>query len=365
VTSSQLARDCHIYILMKSTPPFPRRWARVSIGLVLVALATLALEKLPYSTSWIEHVHLADLKPQRPDPDFRLGSLRWEVTHYAVDPMLEPLREYYRSHANGKKGVEAARLITEGIASRSPIGEPSQEFVNPGFDPVASFLLQLGGEPGHCTTRSGSVAAVLLASGIPARVFQILPLDPDGHLRADGHNVLEVWDEASGWSLVDPTIGGMLAGDRVGARSAFEKMRNPDAFEIFPDHQNAQYAATSSYYHDLGSRYCVLFPEPWLYIRSGDRSAPSPFRGRFVCVGPGHWQLGPAQKCLIAFIGLSMSYIATELVLVLVVPPTRRLLGECRAIRAAPSRRGLILPIPARVAFAGTRERWGWPRSGD
>ena len=100
----------------------------------------------------------------------------------AVDPRLEPLRNYYRLHAYGQKGLEAARLITEGIASHSPLGNPSQEFVDTGFDPVASFLLQLGGEPGHCVTRSGSVAAVLLASGIPARVFQIMPLDPDGRL---------------------------------------------------------------------------------------------------------------------------------------------------------------------------------------
>jgi len=205
---------------MNWTPRLPRRWARLSIGLVLVALATYALKILPYSTSLIEHVESTDVESPRPDPDFNLGSLRWEVSRYTVDPRLEPLRNYYRAHADGKKGLEAARLITEGIASHSPLGNPSQEFVDTGFDPVASFLLQLGGEPGHCTTRSGSVAAVLLASGIPARVFQIIPLDPDGHLGANGHNVLEVWDERSGWSLVDPTLGGMLAGDLSGSPSS-------------------------------------------------------------------------------------------------------------------------------------------------
>ena len=202
---------------MNWTPRLPGRWARLSIGLVLVALATYALKILPYSTSLIEHVESTDVESQRPDPDFNLGSLRWEVSRYAVDPRLEPLRNYYRAYADGKKGLEAARLITEGIASHSPLGNPSQEFVDTGFDPVASFLLQLGGEPGHCTTRSGSVAAVLLASGIPARVFQIIPLDPDGHLGVNGHNVLEVWDERSGWSMVDPTLGGMLAGDLSGS----------------------------------------------------------------------------------------------------------------------------------------------------
>jgi hypothetical protein len=351
---------------MNWTPRFPGRWTRVSIGLVVVALATYALKALPYSTSWIEQVELTDVKPQRPNPDFSLGSLRWEVSHYAVDPMLEPLREYYRAHANGKKGVEAARLITEGIASRSPLGVPSQEFVNPGFDPVASFLLQLGGEPGHCTTRSGSVAAVLLASGIPARVFQILPLDPDGHFRADGHNVLEVWDERSGWSLVDPTLGGMLAGDASDLSSASGNMHKLGAFTIFTDHKKAYYSKSKLYYHELGPSFCVVFPEPWLYVRSGNRSAPRPFRGRFLCVGPGHWQLGPAQKSLVAFIGLSMIYIASELVLCLVVAPARRLVGQRRATRIGASRCGMIPPLEsASVAFAGSRDQGSTPRCGD
>ena len=328
---------------MNWTPRLPRRWARLSIGLVLVALATYALKILPYSTSLIEHVESTDVKSQRPDPDFNLGSLRWEMSRYAVDPRLEPLRNYYRLHAYGKKGMEAAQLITEVIASHSPLGNPSQEFVDTGFDPVASFLLQLGGEPGHCVTRSGSVAAVLLASGIPARVFQIMPLDPDGRLGINGHNVLEVWDERSGWSMVDPTLGGMLAGDPAGSPSASGIMQSQGKFTIFPDHKNNQYWKSKSYYHDLGPRFCVLFPEPWLYVRSGDRSAPWPFRGRFVCVGLGHWQLGPAQKSLVGFIGLSLIYIASELVLFLVIAPARRLVGECRAYLVAASRWGLPL----------------------
>ena len=227
---------------MNWTRRLPRRWARLSIGLVLVALATYALKILPYSTSLIEHVESTDVESRRPAPDFSLGSLRWEVSRYAVDPRLEPLRNYYRARADGKKGLEAAQLISEGIASHSPLGNPSQEFVDTGFNPVASFLLQLGGEPGHCTTRSGSVAAVLLASGIPARVFQIIPLDPDGHLRlANGHNVLEVWDERSGWSMVDPTLGGMLAGDLSGSPSSSGITHNQGDFTIFPDHNNNQY----------------------------------------------------------------------------------------------------------------------------
>ncbi len=351
---------------MNWTRRLPRRWARLSIGLILVALATYALKILPYSTSLIEHVESTDVESRRPAPDFSLGSLRWEVSRYAVDPRLEPLRNYYRARADGKKGLEAAQLISEGIASHSPLGNPSQEFVDTGFNPVASFLLQLGGEPGHCTTRSGSVAAVLLASGIPARVFQIIPLDPDGHLRpANGHNVLEVWDERSGWSMVDPTLGGMLAGDLSGSPSSSGITHNQGDFTIFPDHNNNQYWKSKSYYQDLGPRFCVLFPEPWLYVRSGDRSAPWPFRGRFLCVGLGHWQLGPAQKSLVGFIGLSLIYIASELVLFLVIAPARRLADQCRAYLAAASRCGIPLLESGPVAFPVGRDEGSTPRCGD
>jgi hypothetical protein len=350
---------------MNWTARLPRRWARLSIGLALVALASYALKVLPYSTSFIEHVESTDVESRRPDPDFSLGSLRWEVSRYAVDPRLEPLRNYYRAHANGKKGLEAAQLITEGIASHSPLGNPSQEFVDTGFNPVASFLLQLGGEPGHCTTRSGSVAAVLLASGIPARVFQILPLDPNGHLAPGGHNVLEVWDERSGWSMVDPTLGGMLAGDLSGSPSASGITHNRDALTIFSDHKNTQYWKSKSYYQDLGPRFCVLFPEPWLYVRSGNRSAPWPFRGRFVCVGLGHWQIGPAQKSLVGFIGLLLIYIASELVLFLVIALARRLAGLCRAYLVAASTGAIPLLESGPIAFPVGRDEGSTPRCGD
>jgi hypothetical protein len=301
---------------MGRTPRSRRGWARLLIASVLAALAACALMSLPYSTCIIEQVELADAGgAQRPDPNFHLGALRWEVSRYAIDPKLEPLRAYYRALADGEKGLEAARLITEGIASRSSIGEPSQEFFNPGFDPVASFLRQIGGEPGHCTTRSGSVAAILLAAGIPARVIQIIPIDPNGHLRLeDGHNVLEVWDDRYGWSLVDPTFGGMVVGTRGRPCSAIAMMRNPQIATTLSNMNGLNFLSHNSYYNKLVNGYCVLLPEPWLYVRSGTRAAQRPFRGRYVCVGPRHWQLGPAQKLLLVIINILLIYIIIEIV---------------------------------------------------
>jgi len=109
----------------------------------------------------------------------------------------------------------------------------------------------------------------------------------------------------------------------------------------------------------------VLFPEPWLHVRSGSRSAPWPFRGRFLRVGLGHWQLGPAQKFLVGFIGLSLIYIASELVLFLVIAPARRLVGLCRADFAMASRCGLPLLESGPVAFSVGRDEGSTPRCGD
>ncbi len=109
----------------------------------------------------------------------------------------------------------------------------------------------------------------------------------------------------------------------------------------------------------------MLFPEPWLYVRSGNRSAPWPFRGRFLCVGLGHWQLGPAQKSLIGFIGLSLIYIASELVLFLVIAPAPRLAGQCRAYLVAASRCGIPLLESGPVAFPVGRDEGSTPRCGD
>ena len=170
---------------MNWTPRLPRRWARLSIGLVLVALATYALEYLPYSTSLIEHVESTDVESQRPDPDFNLGSLRWEVSRYAVDPRLEPLRNYYRILARLREERPGGRS-THHRGDRLPL--PAGESV-PG---VCGHRLRPGRlVPPPARRRTGSLRDAFRfgrrgAAGVrdPARVFQIIPLDPDGRLGA-------------------------------------------------------------------------------------------------------------------------------------------------------------------------------------
>jgi hypothetical protein len=49
-----------------------------------------------------------------------------------------------------------------------------------------------------------------------------------------------------------------------------------------------------------------LYPEPWLYLRTGRHLAAWPIRGVFARVGPWHWWLGTAQTVLWAGILLSL-----------------------------------------------------------
>ena len=42
----------------------------------------------------------------------------------------------------------------------------------------------------------------------------------------------------------------------------------------------------------------VLYPEPWLYLRQGQRVAPWPFRGHYARVGPVRLVMGPLQQAL-------------------------------------------------------------------
>jgi hypothetical protein len=42
----------------------------------------------------------------------------------------------------------------------------------------------------------------------------------------------------------------------------------------------------------------LMYPEPWLYLRTGPRISRWPFHGGFAHVGPWQWELGPAQVVL-------------------------------------------------------------------
>jgi hypothetical protein len=152
------------------------------------------------------------------------------------------------------------------------------------------------GEPGHCVSRSGLLAGVLLATNRPARVVQIY--SPQKR----GHNVVEVWDEKDGWVIVDPTFLTLFRpgpGDALASRTA-EPISPTTAVELFSD-KGVHLDDPPAYYFDEQDgllRGPRVYPEPWLYLRTGPRFAPYPYRGKFLVPGAPLWHLGPVQTLL-------------------------------------------------------------------
>jgi hypothetical protein len=255
----------------------------------------VALKLLPYSSSLVTGT-LPDKLAQRPNPDFWIGPIEVPVQTYASAAQLLPFRKEFERSCRGTNGLAAAACVTRALSAAFPDGRPRDEFVAATFDPEKHLREHLAGEPGHCLTRSAILATQLLAVGIPARIAQLLP--PDGR----GHTLVEVWDEGTGWVLVDPTYGGALGTDRELA-SAASLLRSPEKTTWY----GLGGSPTTLANHGRGLppefvanafRGHLIYPEPWLYLRLGPRSAPWPFRGRFVRVGPWKADLGPLQLLL-------------------------------------------------------------------
>jgi len=161
----------------------------------------------------------------------------------------------------------------------------------------------MAGAPGHCLTRSAILATELLSVGIPARVVQMVPA------RAKGHTLVEVWDDAMGWTVVDPSTGGYVTG-AARRGSAVELLVDPAVIEWRPfGSAPVSTAASEAYRHHFQSLLAgnLLYPEPWLYLRLGKRAAPWPFRGQYARVGPAFLALGPLQELLLwAIPGLAL-----------------------------------------------------------
>jgi len=235
-----------------------RLLARLVLGLSLAAAAllqSLFYLSLPYRSSWIVATTL-DEAATVPSPDFRLGSIEWSVSAYSVEPSLEPFRTAFRNTCGEKRGLPAALCVAEAISRQFPYGSPATEFTDRKFDPVGHMQRHAAGDAGHCMNRVAIVAAQLLSVGIPARVTQLFP----GAGR--GHNVVEVWGEPDGWVMVDPSYG---------------SPNRPD-IRLYKGR--------------------VLYPEPWLYLRVGARSAPWPFRGAFACLGASALECGGTHDLL-------------------------------------------------------------------
>lgn len=218
-----------------------------------------------------------------------MGHLVWDTPRYASEPRLEPLRSLYHSRCENRVGAAAAACLSDVFARAFPADSPQHELFDPVYDPARDLAAHMAGEPGHCVTRSGLISAVLLSVGIPARVVQFY-----GVMGA-GHNVMAVWDGELGWAVFDPSFGAFVAvGQRpVGAEAI---VAQPDDVGLLraglaPAGEKAQ-----EFYHTLtAGGVTVTYPEPWLYLRVGERAAPWPLRASFAVIGARRWCVGPAQ----------------------------------------------------------------------
>jgi hypothetical protein len=271
-------------------------WAAL-FSLGMAGLSSLVLGLLPYSTSIILPVPESAAAAE-PGGVSRLGALVWDYDVYRRAPELEEYRVQF-SRCAGLEGRMAARCVTASLSERSPYGEPAIEFFYASYDPAQALRFHLGGAPGHCTTRSALVATGLLSLGVPARVVQLLP-----KLGKDGHNVIEVWDEAAGWVLFDPVHDSsyMQEEDFVGATEIIHAdgrlhWKRPHDAALDP----STFAGAT-----------VHYPEPWLYTRVGKRCARWPFRGCFAQIGDAQFLLGSAQR---TSLGSAIAFALVALVL--------------------------------------------------
>ena len=268
--------------------------------LVVALVGALSYMRLPYRSAWLTHATEGEVAAA-PTPNFRMGSIEWDVMRYAADPALEPFRSAFRNACGSEQGLNAALCVSDAMARQFPHGSPSAEFTDRTFDPVAHLAHHMAGEPGHCMNRVAIMAAELLAVGVPARVTQLLPM------HGPGHNVVEVWDASYGWVVVDPTYGTVL-GDGTKPASAFLLRRAPDHV---PWHTLAAAPAPKSTVED-GRRNGpdtrlykgrLFYPEPWLYLRVGPRTAIWPFRGAFARLGTSPLDFGRVLLIRLGTIG--------------------------------------------------------------
>ncbi|QQS39769.1 MAG: transglutaminase domain-containing protein [Acidobacteriota bacterium] len=265
--------------------------AFVSLTFLLAQLALLRY--LDYSTayvSWIEIKKGEELG--KPTPDFSVGAIRWHVLDYQRSPKLEPLRSFFRERCGEKRGIEAASCVSLQLIGIIPKGSPKREIFDTDYSPTEAFQKHLEGEQGFCTNYAGMTSAMLLSVGIPTRFMQIRAQDGIG-----GHNVVEVWDESHGWVLFDPFNNGVIEknGKKLSATEAHfeESVERVDASE--PGKKRGH--LPEYFDNDNRLRSSLVYPEPWLYTRVGQKEMPW-FRGTFVGFGDGYFQFSLAQNLL-------------------------------------------------------------------
>jgi len=220
--------------------------------------------------------------------------MRWEVEQFSSAPGLAPFRRYFFETCGGQTGTEAAICLSQAFDRAFPAGTPKHEFLERHFDPIAHFEAHLSGQPGHCVNRSAMLATTLLSVGIPARVASFCPRWGWG-----GHYLIEVWTAADGWTVVDPTEMGLVGSIRP--NSAAEIKRMSGSLRLF----NADGTVRQDPYplSESIARGELVYPEPWLYTRTGPRFSFWPFRGKFVQVGMYSWRFSTALLlCRVALV---------------------------------------------------------------
>ena len=258
-----------------------------------LALSVLAVTKaLPYASFLMANTDTG-VAASDPSHGFSIGSMRWEVEQFSRAPGLAPFRRYFLERCGGQIGSQAAMCLSQSFDRAFPAGTPKHEFLERHFDPVADFEAHLSGQPGHCVNRSAMLATTLLSMGIPARVASFCPRSGWG-----GHTLVEVWNAADGWTVVDPTEIGLVGSIRP--NSAAEIKRTSRSLRLF----NADGSVRQDPYllSEAIASGELVYPEPWLYTRTGPRFSFWPFRGKFIQVGMYGWRFGtPLLLCRVAF----------------------------------------------------------------
>ena len=155
--------------------------------------------------------------------------------------------------------------------------------------------------------RSGLLAAVLLSNGIPARVVQLWG-------DSQGHTIVEIWTAEQGWILFDPSTGCVIGGKIGGKAAAFSAsalLRSSGPIKVYPvGLASFRPSNLAAFYESFGpaTDLHLLYPEPWLYLRTGQRFSSWPFRGRYTSPENLTWRYGLGQRCYV--IGILFSFLA-------------------------------------------------------
>ncbi len=263
-----------------------------------LALSMLAVAKtLPYASSLMSSADIA-ITASDPSHGFSIGPVRWETGQFSRASVLAPFRRYFAEKCAGQTGAGAAMCLSKAFDRAFPAGMPKHEFLERYFDPVSNFEAHILGQPGHCLSRSAMLATTLLSVGIPARVVSFTPRSGWG-----GHTLVEVWDGAD-WIAVDPTEVGLVGSVRPSSATGMKQTSAPlRLFDTDGSIRQDPYLLSSSV--ESGE---LVYPEPWLYTRTGPRFSFWPFRGKFIQVGIYRWRFG--TPLLLCRVGLLISVMA-------------------------------------------------------